>query len=151
VSGAVSSTTHGDDDDYVWGDPIQLKDIRPGDVLQFRDFVIVTTTVTKVDHPDGSGGEGQHADPKIRPHHSAIVDAILGPNRVKIIEQGVKPGPKIKANVIPLRSETQPARVTHEDYKDDNGRIHHGATYTRTVTIEVTGKVWAYRPKAKSP
>jgi hypothetical protein len=73
----------------------------------------------------------------------------MGANSVKIIEQHVKPGPKVKVNVIPLRSEVRPSTRVIKDYKDRQGRIHHGASYTTTVTIEVTGKAWAYRPLAK--
>jgi hypothetical protein len=35
------------DADYVWGAPVQLKDVIPGDVLQFRDFSITTTVEGK--------------------------------------------------------------------------------------------------------
>jgi hypothetical protein len=147
-AGAASSTTTGEDDDYVWGTPIELKDIQPGDVLQFRDFVIKTVTETEIDAPDGSGGTDQKFDEKFRGHHSAVVDAIMGPNSIKIIEQHVKPGPKVKVNVIPLRNEVRPTTRVTKDYKDRQGRIHHGATYTTTVTIEIRGKVWAYRPVA---
>jgi hypothetical protein len=150
-AGAQSSTTTGDDDDYVWGDPIQLKDILPGDILQFRDFLVVKQTDTKASTPDGWSGGGQYRDPKTRGHHTAIVDAILGPNQVRILEQHVKPlGPKVQAHTIPLRRETSPSATTYEDFKDEKGKVRRGAKVTRTVTFEVSGSVWAYRPKAAS-
>src|SRR3712207_6939702 len=32
----------GEDTDYVWGDPIDLKDLQPGDILQLRNHLIKT-------------------------------------------------------------------------------------------------------------
>ena len=35
--------------DYVWGDEVDPKDAAPGDILQFRDYVVtVTTTVITI-------------------------------------------------------------------------------------------------------
>lgn len=35
--------------DYVWGAPIRdLKDVQPGDILQFRDHKITIKTTTKI-------------------------------------------------------------------------------------------------------
>ena len=42
--GAVTTTA-----DYVWGDTIDAKDAAPGDILQFKDFVVtVTTTIVTI-------------------------------------------------------------------------------------------------------
>jgi len=44
----------GEDDDYVWGDKVALKDVIPGDILQFRDFTVTTETVIEKQFSDGS-------------------------------------------------------------------------------------------------
>ena len=36
----------GADDDYIWGDEVALKDALPGDILQYRDYEMTTTTTT---------------------------------------------------------------------------------------------------------
>ena len=57
-AGAQSSADLGpmdDDADYVWGDEISdLKDVQPGDILQFRDFAVTTTVETETRYADGS-------------------------------------------------------------------------------------------------
>lgn len=47
-AGARSSTTTGRNDDYVWGDPVALNAVTPGDILQFRNYVVITKTKTEV-------------------------------------------------------------------------------------------------------
>lgn len=46
-AGGQSSTTVGKDDDYIWGDRVDLKDVQLGDVLQFSDFIVTTVTKTE--------------------------------------------------------------------------------------------------------
>lgn len=44
-----------EDLDYVWGDEItNLKDVQRGDILQIRDHLITTITVTEIAFTDGS-------------------------------------------------------------------------------------------------
>ena len=38
-----------DNADYIWGNTVDLKDIAPGDILQFREFDIDTRTDTTTD------------------------------------------------------------------------------------------------------
>jgi hypothetical protein len=147
-AGARSSSTQGKNDDYEWGDPISLKDIQPGDILQFRDYVVVTTTETEASAPDGWGGAGEDHDRRVRGHHTAIVDAILGPNEIRILEQHVKPlGPKVQVHTIPLRGATLLPKTTYEDFHEGR-RVHRGTKVTRTVRIAISGSLWAYRPKS---
>jgi len=53
AAGARSSTTTGRDDDYVWGRLIRLEEVSPGDILQFRNFVITTKSDRVIKFPDG--------------------------------------------------------------------------------------------------
>jgi hypothetical protein len=150
-AGAKSSTTSGKDDNYVWGDPIDLKDVGPGDIPQFRDFDLTMQTRTDFSTTTGAKGtEGSEPQVKKRGHHSAIVDAILGPGQLRIIEIHVKPAPVVVSrNVIYTRTTTLPPTVTHGEYSDDKGRLHKGATITKTLLVTVSGKIWAYRAKPK--
>jgi len=44
----------GDDTDYIWGDQIDMKDVQPGDIIQFRDHEATTTTETEYTFSDGT-------------------------------------------------------------------------------------------------
>lgn len=69
-SGAASSATTGRQDDYVWGDLVPLHQLIPGDILQFRNHVMVVTTTTSVTFEDGSGWDEPsrfHICPRSRP------------------------------------------------------------------------------------
>src|SRR5262245_53388598 len=57
--------------DYVWGDPVDLSRVQPGDILQFRDFNITTTTDTKVFEKNQTKSIWLERTAK-RGHHTAI-------------------------------------------------------------------------------
>lgn len=141
----------GKDTDYVWGDPINdLKDVQPGDILQIRGHLVTTTTVTKYVFEDGA----YVTDPKIRiarrGHHTAIVKTKPDVNGVlKTYEQHVN-GRDVIQNM------TLYTRTIPEQTSTSNGRFKHPGTkklekarITTTVTVEVEGAIWAYRPKPK--
>src|SRR5262245_8213328 len=69
-----SSGSVGPDDDYVWGDSIDMKDIKPGDVIQFRDYIVTTETKTEVEFPDGTYRWNTESRQAKRPHHTAIAN-----------------------------------------------------------------------------
>jgi hypothetical protein len=145
---AQSSTTVGKDDDYVWGTAVDLKDFRLGDILQFRDFVVTTTTYTETTFQDGSTSFREQETKARRPHHTAIVDHVVGGGDFVILEQHVKPlGDKVQRHTISTRSQKLPDQVTHVQAKDPGGR-RRPAKVIKKVSISVTGTVWAYRPRA---
>jgi hypothetical protein len=150
-AGARSSTTTGDDDDYVWGDEVALKDVEPGDVLQFRDFVTTQRTDVAVEFNGGGGyAEWKEDPPQIRPHHTAIVDHVAGDGDIIIIEQHVRPlGKTVQIHSIPIRGRVLPTKVTQDRIYDKASGRYRLAKITKTVTVGVTGKIWAYRPKPK--
>ena len=39
--------------DYTWGTAVTLSDLKPGDVIQFRNYVYTSTVVTKTDGARG--------------------------------------------------------------------------------------------------
>ncbi len=76
------------DADYLWGREVQLNDIIPGDIVQFRSY---TCTYERVYATDGSWTE---AAPKRRgePRHTAIVKLKGINGAVTIYEQNVPSG-----------------------------------------------------------
>jgi hypothetical protein len=147
-AGAQSSTTVGKDDDYVWGEAVDLKDVRLGDIFQFRDFIVTTATHTETTFEDGSSSFYDKEERTRRPHHTAVVDHVRGGGDFVILEQHVKPlGDKVQRHTISTRSQTLPPQVTHVRAKDQGGRSRP-AKVVKTVTITVTGTISAYRPRA---
>lgn len=147
AAGARSSTTKGHDDDYNWGTAIRLEEVAPGDVLQFRDFVVTTRTDKVVRFPDGRISSSMAETLARRPHHSAIVYHVDGGGQFRVYEQHVKPaGPRVQDHVVPTRNVAAFRVVTHEVVKAGTGALVT-ATVETTTTITVSGSVWAYRPE----
>ena len=148
-AGAASSSTTGDYDDYVWGTPVGVHQVTAGDILQFRNHVITTTTTTNVTFDDGSGYERTQEKAEQRPHHTAIVAAYKGPTSVLVIEQNYPEGDRVRQHTLALSSVAPVSTTSYRSMKDDQGKMRH-AKVVVIVEIEVTGQMWAYRPKAKS-
>jgi hypothetical protein len=150
-AGASSSTTTGKNDDYVWGDPVALQAVAPGDVLQFRNYVVTTKTRTDVTFDNGSGYVKDEVIDAIRGHHTAIVEAVV-PGALLVLEQHVKPlGPKVQRHTIPIVPSPPVNTTTHRMMKQPSGGSLKPATVLTTVTIMIRGTVWAYRPKVATP
>jgi hypothetical protein len=153
-AGAQTSNDLGpvtDDADYVWGDAIALKDIQPGDILQIRDHVIVTTTTEDYTFKDGSGREQTSETKASRGHHTAIVNGQPDANgAVRTLEQHVKPKGDI-VQQLRLHTRDVPKVVTkvYEKRRNPNTKKDEMVEITKTTTVEVTGTIWAYRPKPK--
>jgi len=148
-AGASSSTTTGEDDDYIWGNVVGTKDLLPGDILQLRDWVIVTKTRRRITFLEGGGFLDTFEERAQRGHHTAIVDSVIGDGQVNVLEQHVKPlGKVVQRHLLYLRSMKRPSRTKSETIADESGR-RRPATVIEEVEIVVTGKLWAYRPKAK--
>jgi|SRR6266700_2490488 len=67
-AGAQSSTTVGAHDDYVWGKPVRINEVAPGDVLQFRNWIVTTKTEVVVRFTDGNGYRDTDVVVARRPH-----------------------------------------------------------------------------------
>jgi hypothetical protein len=147
-SGAQSSTTTGKDDDYVWGDPVDLKDVQPGDILQFRDHDVTTVTETKTEFTDGEWRQKKDTKEQKRGHHTAIVDAVNG-KKLTVLEQHVRPGgKKVQRHELPIETKDSKTEVKHVRVKDSSGKMRE-AKVTVTVTVTISGAIQAYRPKAQ--
>lgn len=84
ASGAKNAADHGKittDGDYVWGREVPLGDVKPGDVIQFRDYKFDKRT----DKTDGSW----NSENGKRPHHTAVVESINDQGVAVVIEQNV--------------------------------------------------------------
>jgi hypothetical protein len=111
--------------DYVWGTSVALSDLRPGDIIQFRDYrydrEIVTETSREVTTRE---------DSEERPHHTAIVQSVDGGGAVTVLEQNAPDGSPVRRTQL----------------------FFTGGTTTsgnRTTTIRVQGTFWFYRPEAR--
>lgn len=139
------------DSDYIWGDSVAIKDVIPGDILQFRDHEVTTTTETEYTFADGSSETVSETTTAERPHHTAIVNSKLDSDgTVKTLDQHVKPRGKVVQNKKLYTHNVAPVvKKSVERRKNPTTKKMETAKVTRTVTISVTGTIWAYRPKPK--
>jgi hypothetical protein len=156
-AGAKSAPSYGetkDDGDYVWGDEIDAKDARAGDVIQFRDFVVTITTVTKtkIKRPDGGGSERTETATETaeRGHHTAVVESNDGNGVLVILEQNVAPRGrttalrKVQRNSVAWKAAEK--RAPPKLSRAKNGAV---TEVTTTISVAVEGTIWVYRPNAK--
>jgi hypothetical protein len=122
------------DADYVWGTPVPLAKIRPGDILQFRDFRIRRLITRTLRSADGQVASSQGEELESRDHHTAIVERITG-GTASILEQNVGSLGKV---VQRRQIELAPAVLTTTD-PDDSSQV--------TTQVSVEGAVQAYRPQ----
>ena len=138
---------------YEWGTPIQLSDVKPGDILQFRnhEITIVTQKTTVRTSPKSKEIGGAVTDTKSRGHHSAVVLSNDGNGVLTVAEQHVKdPVTKKLSHTIrqnTLYTQDVPAKtIAKKKWIEKNGGE---VEETTTLTITVTGTIWAYRPETK--
>ena len=152
-AGAGASSDFGgptdSDADYVWGDEVDLKDVLPGDVLQYRDYEMTKTTTTTVTFADGLESEDAVETTIGHPHHTSIVSKISGAGELTVLEQNDKGHhEKVKASVIRWKDAPVKETSTRKSMKrSDNGKMEL-ATVKVTTDVSVTGTITAYRPKA---
>jgi hypothetical protein len=109
------------DADYVWGRPVALADVRPGDIVQFRDYEYYW----RVDGADGA----YRQDKGGRGHHTAIVERVEGNSALTVLEQNVR-GSKVGRKLLYFASGT---------FTSGN----------ETTTVTISGTLWFYRPQAR--
>ncbi len=128
---ADSFTEIGESTDYVWGRSVKLSDLRPGDILQFRDFALQSRIIRGARGDYGGPAYEESVRVDERPHHTAIVERVDGAS-VVILEQNVEPaGRVVQRNTLVIASGVQ---------------IMEGQDGETTVSATVQGDVRAYRP-----
>lgn len=148
-AGAHSSNSTEADADYEWGAEIRVSDATPGDVLQFRDYTVTTTTTISKKFTDGAEQIDTEEQTLERPHHTALVDSNPGNGWISILEQNVPPkGKRVQKLKLATRSMTIPPKSVHKSIKHPTSGKISPATITTTVSIEVSGTIWAYHPEA---
>ena len=79
------------DQDYKWGTKIDLKDAKPGDILQFRNHQVVVSVVKKTTktYPDGHSATtiDKNSTPYKRGQHTSIVLSNDGSGQMSVAEQ----------------------------------------------------------------
>jgi hypothetical protein len=113
------------DADYVWGSAVTLADLRPGDVIQFRDYTYERTIVTD---GDDATSTDEHAEDRL--HHTAIVHSVDGDGAVTVWEQNSPDGAAVTRTQLFFTSRTT-------------------TRGNRTTTIRVRGTFWFYRPEPR--
>ena len=115
--------------DYTWGEPVDLKDVMPGDILQFRDAVFAGTRTVR---------NRRETWRDTYPHHTAVVVATAEKGRLitichqNVVQQGedssrvglvreatlrmnsMQPGGYLRA-YRPVARTVEPARNAHGD------------------------------------
>jgi hypothetical protein len=142
-----------EDGDYVWGDEVQPKDAAPGDIIQFRDFVMTKTTTTLTitkDSRQTTTARATQEETVKRPHHTAIVESNNGDGSMTILEQNIqRPGStklvkKVFRNTMRWKdSSDRPVK------KLTQAKGGGSVEVTTTVSYSVEGTIWVYHPKAK--
>jgi len=128
-AGARSARNYGDvspNVDYVWGTPVNLSDLRAGDVIQFRDYRFDREVVTH----NADGSTTTINDFQERPHHTAIVESVGSNGAVTVLEQNSPDGSPVVRNQLFF----------------SNGTREGGG---QSTTIAVQGTFWFYRPQAR--
>jgi hypothetical protein len=113
------------DADYVWGTSVTLGDLRPGDVIQFRNYSYEREIVI-----ERSDETVTRQDAQDRPHHTAIVQSVDGNGAVTVWEQNAPDG----------------SPVGHTQLFFTSGTTTSG---NQTTTIRVHGTFWFFRPEAR--
>jgi hypothetical protein len=99
---------------------VTLLDVRPGDIIQFRNYRYDRTIETD---------SGTNTDFQERPHHTAIVERVDWAGAITVLEQNVPDGGPGQRSQL-FFSNVSPSR---------------GAR----TTIRVQGRFWFYRPQPR--
>lgn len=124
-AGAKSAEDFGtitDEADYKWGTQVSLADVKPGDIVQFRDYVVTR----REEKEDGAWNERSEK----RPHHTAIVKSVDGNGLLTVLEQNA-----------PKRSPVRRIQLGFSSTSFSRDKI--------TITITTSGTVWFYRPQPR--
>lgn len=138
--------------DYVWGTPVTLGSVRPGDIIQFKNYEVEIEY--KLSKPDGSAYTGSVT--LGAPHHTAIVEHVGASGEIMVWEQNT---PEIPADLMKLvklaMADKVPSKVSkkvHQNlmYFSDRSMVKASEGKTNLeAKITVSGQFKFYRPQTK--
>lgn len=155
-AGAKSAPAFGkitDTANYAWGASIKPSDVKGGDILQFRDHKITITTVKTIrkTFPDGRWRTEKETttETHVRPHHTAVVSSNDGGGILTVVEQHVKDPDTGKLSAVVRQNKLFLHNVKPKSSKVSRKEGDVTVDEETTVTITVSGRIWAYRPQSK--
>ena len=89
----------GENTDYIWGTAINLNQLQPGDILQYRDYTI------RVTEADGAWQEMTFT------HHTAIVRQVLSNGSISVYEQNFNNIRRVTSQNLFIRPGTYGSRT----------------------------------------
>lgn len=134
IAGAKTSTILmgrvGPKANYRWGTQVKLNQVKPGDIIQFRDYKF--KIIVETEHSNGNWNERE--DHGGRPHHTAIVKQIIAPGKIRVLEQNVRGKRTVHENVL---------------YFGNSKIVERQGDEVVTTEIKSWGTIWFYRPVKK--
>ncbi|MBL4865989.1 MAG: hypothetical protein JKY67_06400 [Pseudomonadales bacterium] len=136
---------------YIWGNKIAIDAVSAGDILQFRNHKETTTTLLEYTFKDEATWSETQTEIVEKPHHTAVVNGTVNAKGLlKTLDQNVKPLGKIVQNQeIYTKNVSAVVTNTTESQKHPYNKKMEKAKVKKTVTISVSGNIWAYRPIIK--
>jgi hypothetical protein len=144
---------------FVWGDPVAIGMLKPGDVLQFSGYDWqrhVRTEITMPQNYDRNGSDDtvDFQQERGKPQHSAMVVNVVSAGVVDVVEQNIPPTlgdvQTVQLVLIPRpKSEvTTRQTITYTDAGDPEKKKITGDIVTKvTITETVSHPPRCYRPK----
>lgn len=120
---------------YIWGTPVTIGALAPGDLIQFLAYRINVSVAWE----DGATWTGNET----RPHHSAIVDSVGAGGEIVILEQNAPPGSAVHRSRIFLSNGTVSTKASQS--MSSISEIPPGSAPTAEVAVTVSGSLWYYR------
>lgn len=108
---------------YVWGTSIGLSEVKPGDVIQFRNYRFDRKVESKTAVDEDFQERGT-------PNHTAIVESVDADGAITVLEQNAPDGSPVAR-----------AQLFFRDRSTASGGV--------TTTIKVKGSFKFYRPQAR--
>ncbi len=129
----------------IWGKPVAIAALQPGDVLQFSHYDWAQTLNIKIVRSDGSEDEDSKTPGESRgqPQHSAMVIRVVSTGLVDVIEQNI-PDMIGEVQVVRLQLMTTATASSVEKSTTPDGKIT--ITTTTTISNKVLNAPKCYRP-----
>ncbi|HET9954421.1 MAG TPA: hypothetical protein VFQ61_07950 [Polyangiaceae bacterium] len=140
---------------------IKLSEVTPGDIIQFRDYSMEKTTVVSVLYPPLPGGakldenpveESVNTESVSEPHHTAIAKSLYSKMRLTVLHQNFgDAGMVVQSTSLALASipASKSTTVGTRTLEIGGKQVKLAVKITTTVTVDVSGTIWAYRPIKK--